>query len=224
MLTTIHKAEPALPSFSTFQNSFSSLPVALFRRRLLWQPTPKRWGFMHKLLEGRLRSIYYWNCFTHEFLFSPFIYIFKSFTHINLDLNVLHAAIMQFYFYFILHSKCWEFFSVAPAMDLHHISTNVCVAVESLFFCNIFHSHLYILHMGTNTKSAISLETPSSFSRYANEIRCSAEGTAILGLLQVFSMKNMEIYLLSFFFIHISCLYIFVVNVCIYIKLCTNSF
>lgn len=53
---------------------------------------------MHKLLEGRL-GLYITGIVLHmSFLFSPFIYIFKSFTHISLDLNVLHAAIMQFYF------------------------------------------------------------------------------------------------------------------------------
>lgn len=120
--------------------------------------------------------------------------------------------------------------SVAPAMDLHHISTNVCVAVGSLFFFVTYSILIYyILHiMGTNTKSAISPETLAPFvGEWYQKSRRQCRGYLVIleSLLPgSFSWKSMEIY--SCILLHIfTYLYILLyVNICIYIKLCTNSF
>lgn len=103
---------------------------------------------MHKLLEGRL-GLYITGIVLHmSFLFSPFIYIFKSFTHISLDLNVLHAAIMQFIlFYFTLKmlgilSSCTSYGS-SP-----YFYKCVCGSWV-IVFVTLFHSHLlYFAYYG----------------------------------------------------------------------------
>ena len=132
-------------------------------------------------------------------------------------------------FYFILHSKCCEFFQLNQ-LWIFAIFPHMCVwQLGQCFFVTYSILIFYLLHiMGNNTKSAISPETLAPFvgERYQKS-RCECWGYLLIleSLLSgSFSWKSIEIY--SCILLHIfTYLYILLyVTICIYIKLFTNSF
>lgn len=163
MLTLITRLRQYLPSFSTLKFFFPHFLYCSLQKKDTMAAHTEEVGIYAQIPWRQTMSIYYWNCFTHEiFLFSPFIYIFKSFTSISLDSNVLHGVIMQFYF--ILHLKCWEFFQLHQ-LWISAIFPQMCVwQLGQCFFVTYSILIFYILHiMGINTKSAISLGNLGSF-------------------------------------------------------------